>query len=154
MALFWPRRPRSKRPCLFRARLDMRHEFSAGGVVLMEKNLALIQVANLKGDKVWTFPKGHLEANEEALEAALREVEEETGWRCRSLGPLTTVNYRFSRQGVPVSKRVEWFLMEPVEKIGDPDPLEVLAMRWSSSDEARSLVSYPTDLQLLELVKT
>ena len=41
-------------------------EHSAGGVVLEDGNVLLIQVQNLKCDKVWTFPKGHLEAGETA----------------------------------------------------------------------------------------
>ncbi len=131
----------------------MQKEFSAGGVVVKDGKLALVQVTNLKGEKVWTFPKGHIEPGESAAQAALREVEEETGWRCKALKPLTTARYRFTRQGVPVSKRVEWFLMEPVEKTGDPDALEVLACRWATAQAARKLVRYPTDLELLGLVR-
>ena len=130
----------------------MREEFSAGGVVLRGGEMALVQVTNLKGETVWTFPKGHLEAGESAQEAALREVMEETGWRCKTIKPLITVHYQFSRQGVPVSKSVEWFLMEPLEKVGEPAEGEILSCRWATAEAARKLVRYPSDVELLGLV--
>jgi len=130
----------------------MSEEFSAGGLVLKDGQMALVQVTNLKGETVWTFPKGHIEAGESAQEAALREVQEETGWRCKALKPLITVRYQFSRRGTPVSKSVEWFLMEPLEKIGEPAEGEILSCRWATAEAARGLVRYPSDVELLGLV--
>ena len=49
-------------------------EHSAGGVILEDGRVLLIQMRNLKGEKVWTFPKGHIEPGETAEAAALREV--------------------------------------------------------------------------------
>jgi diadenosine hexaphosphate hydrolase (ATP-forming) len=72
---------------------------SAGGVVMGHAGVLLIKVKNLQGQVVWTFPKGHLEPGETAEEAALREVEEETGWRCKILGPLLDVEYRLCAAG-------------------------------------------------------
>jgi 8-oxo-dGTP diphosphatase len=128
----------------------MRKEFSAGGVVNRGSKVLLVRVCNLQGEKVWTFPKGHLEKGESSLEAALREVEEETGWRCRTLGPLFTVHYRFARKGQPVAKRVEWFRLEPIKKVGPPDEGEILATRWVDESQAVRLLKYPSDLELLE----
>ncbi len=50
--------------------------FSAGGVVLNPRGQVL--VVNQKGTS-WSLPKGHIDAGEEALEAARREVQEESG---------------------------------------------------------------------------
>ena len=61
----------------------MNKEFSAGGLVRRGGKVLMVKVCNLKGEEVWTFPKGHVEKGETPMEAALREVEEETGWRCR-----------------------------------------------------------------------
>ncbi|MBI3553810.1 MAG: NUDIX domain-containing protein [Elusimicrobia bacterium] len=129
----------------------MDKEFSAGGLVGRDGKLLLVKVTNLAGDKVWTFPKGHLDKGETALQAALREVEEETGWRCKSLGPLTTVAYKFSRQGRPVAKRVKWYRMEPFEKVGEPDASEIDAVKWVSTRAAAKWLKYPSDFKLLEL---
>ncbi len=125
-------------------------EFSAGGVVSRGEKLLLIRARNLRGEEVWTFPKGHLEPGEGPEEAALREVEEETGWRCRILRPLPTARYRFQRQGFPVAKEVRWYWMRPVEKTGLPDAREILSARWSSPADAGEKLVYPGDLNLLK----
>jgi ADP-ribose pyrophosphatase YjhB (NUDIX family) len=125
-------------------------EFSAGGVVSRGGKLLLIRARNLRGEEVWTFPKGHLEAGEGPEEAALREVEEETGWNCRILRPLPTARYRFQRQGFPVAKEVRWYWMAPVQKTGLPDAHEILSARWASPTEAGQKLVYPSDLSLLK----
>ena len=67
-------------------------EFSCGGVVLDGKKVLIIQVKNMKGKKIWTFPKGHIEAGETPRQAALREVLEETGYKAGKLTKLGMVN--------------------------------------------------------------
>lgn len=129
----------------------MDKEFAAGGIVSRDGKVLLVKVCNLMGDKVWTFPKGHADGKETHLQTALREVEEETGWRCRSLGPLTTVAYKFSRQGRPVAKKVKWYRMEPVEKVGKPDASEIMDTKWVAPRAAPKWLKYPSDFKLLEL---
>ena len=128
-------------------------EVSAGGVVMGHAGLLLIKVKNLQGQVVWTFPKGHLEKGETAEMAALREVEEETGWRCRILGPLLDVEYPFMRAGKTVLKKVHWFRMEALDKVGECDTDEVLDCRWSLLAEAKSLVTYPSDIKIIDRVE-
>jgi 8-oxo-dGTP diphosphatase len=125
-------------------------EFAAGGIVGRRGKLLLVQVRNLEGKIVWTFPKGHLEKNETWLTAALREVEEETGWECRSRGLLSNVTYRFERKGRPVFKRVRWYAMEPVEKTGKPDADEIRRTKWIDAKKAAKSLTYPSDLRVLE----
>lgn len=124
-------------------------ELAAGGVVGRGGKVLLVQVKNLEGKIVWTFPKGHLEKGESWLSAALREVEEETGWTCRSLGLLSNVTYRFKRKGRPVFKRVRWYRMEPVEKTGRPDADEIRRTKWVDADRAMKSLSYASDLRLI-----
>ncbi len=130
----------------------MDREFSAGGVVVEDGRILLVKVCNLAGEAVWTFPKGHPNKGETPLETALREVEEETGWSCRSLGPLTTLSYRFSRQGRPVAKRVSWFKMAPLKEVGSPDASEVLEAKWVKTKSAQKSLKYPSDLKLLAMI--
>jgi ADP-ribose pyrophosphatase YjhB (NUDIX family) len=124
-------------------------EFSAGGVVGRRGKVLLVEVENLKGEIVWTFPKGHLEKGETWLAAALREVEEETGWKCRSLGLLSNATYFFRRKEKLVFKRVRWFRMEPARKTGKPDAKEIRRIRWVEEDKAVDLLTYPGDARLL-----
>lgn len=131
----------------------MDKEFSAGGVVSRNDELLLVQVTNLKGEDVWTFPKGHPEKGETPEQTALREVAEETGWECSIKCDLMTVSYKFTRQGRPVDKKVQWFWMEPKKKTGKPDAVEVRAAKWISSEKAFELLKYPSDLELLAVWK-
>ncbi|MBI4060362.1 MAG: NUDIX domain-containing protein [Elusimicrobia bacterium] len=124
-------------------------EYAAGGIVEKNGKVLLVQVANLQGEVVWTFPKGHLEENETPLEAALREVEEETGWRCRSTGTLALIRYRFNRNGRPVAKKVRWYRMEPVKRTGKPDAAEIMRTKWVEMKGAVKSLRYPSDLRLI-----
>jgi 8-oxo-dGTP pyrophosphatase MutT (NUDIX family) len=124
-------------------------EYAAGGIVERDGRILLVQVTNLEGKVVWSFPKGHLEKKETPLKAALREVEEETGWKCRSTGPLALIRYRFNRNGRPVAKKVRWYRKEPIEKTGKPDAVEIMKTKWVLTSRARKALSYPSDLRLL-----
>jgi ADP-ribose pyrophosphatase YjhB (NUDIX family) len=130
--------------------MAVRKEHSAGGVVVRGGKLLLVRVENLQNEKVWCLPKGHLEKGESAEEAAVREVTEETGWKCRSLGPILTVGYSFVRNGRRVSKKVDWFALKAQEKVGEPDESEVFAVKWAPLGRAREFLTYPTDIEALE----
>ena len=128
-------------------------EYAAGGIVEKGGKVLLVKVTNLQGEVVWTFPKGHLEKGETPLKAALREVQEETGWTCRSTGPLALVRYRFNRNGRPVAKKVRWYTMEPLEKTGRPDANEIMKSKWVAKKKMAKVLSYPSDLRLAAKIK-
>lgn len=134
-------------------KMSGRFEVSSGGVVLGAEGVLLVKVENLDRQVQWTFPKGHLEAGETVEAAALREVQEETGWRCRIVAPLGDVHYQFKRDGVTIHKTVNWFRMEPVEKTGIPDPDEILDCRWYSVPEAADLLVYKSDKKIMALLQ-
>ncbi|MDR0292357.1 MAG: NUDIX hydrolase [Elusimicrobium sp.] len=127
-------------------------EFSCGGVVLDGRKVLLVQVKNMKGKKIWTFPKGHIEAGETPRQAALREVEEETGYKAAIVRPIIRVRYAFTLQGNYIKKTVQWYLMKRLGRIGRPDSSEILDVRWVSAPKAKEMVLYPSDLRLLEMV--
>lgn len=124
-------------------------EYSAGGVVTRSGKVLLVKVRNLRGEAVWTLPKGHLEAGETPRRAALREVEEETGWRCRIVGPLPLARYMFTRNGRLVRKLVRWYRMVPEARTGVHDAGEILAVQWATAAQARKKLRYHSDLQLM-----
>src|SRR5205823_11775473 len=63
----------------------------------------------------WSLPKGKADPGETDEETAAREVEEETGLRCRLGVELPAVEYH-DRYGRP--KRVRYWLMEPEDATG------------------------------------
>jgi 8-oxo-dGTP pyrophosphatase MutT (NUDIX family) len=54
--------------------------------------------ASQLGSEEWSLPKGHLREDESPVDAALREVEEETGWRCVVLSEAGALRYRPRRR--------------------------------------------------------
>ena len=84
-------------------------EFSAGGVVLDDRGqVLLIRARDLRNRPVWTLPKGTLVPGETSEQAALREVCEETGYRCKVVRELEAVTYWFQRSGRRIKKTVHW----------------------------------------------
>lgn len=123
-------------------------EFSAGGIVLRDDRVLLIRARDLKGRSIWTFPKGKLNELEKSEQAAVREVEEETGWRCRIEAELPPSRYWFQREGRKIKKTVRWFRMQPLEQVGQHD-LEVEEAIWLPISEALDRLTYDADRKLL-----
>jgi 8-oxo-dGTP diphosphatase len=94
----------------------------------------------------WTFPKGKRAAGETDEECALREVEEETGLRCRLGRELETVSY-IDRRGRP--KSVRYWEMAPLEGMFTPGH-EVDEVRWLTREDARRTLTYTHDRDLLK----
>jgi 8-oxo-dGTP diphosphatase len=94
----------------------------------------------------WSLPKGKLAAGEDWLDAALREVEEETGFRCDAAEELEPSRYR-DRKGR--DKLVRWWSMRPVGGGFEPND-EVDELRWLSAAEAVATLDYDHDRRLVE----
>jgi phosphohistidine phosphatase SixA/8-oxo-dGTP pyrophosphatase MutT (NUDIX family) len=119
---------------------------AAGGIVLRgegpDRSVALVHRPRYDD---WSFPKGRLDADEDEAAAALREVEEETGLRCR-LGPsVGAVTYR-DRRGR--AKVVRYFRMDADGGRFTPNR-EVDELRWVPIEAAAGLLSYAHDRSLL-----
>ena len=98
------------------------------------------------------MPKGLIKRGEAGEEAALREVREETGYRCRIVNELPKSEYFYRRGDKLVRKTVRWFLMEPVEKEGEHDH-EIDDVRWLPVKEAIDALSYDSDRKLVETLE-
>jgi 8-oxo-dGTP diphosphatase len=115
---------------------------AAGGVVVRDGEVALVHRPRYDD---WTLPKGKLDPGESFEEAAVREVEEETGLRGRLVRELPAAEYEVS--GRP--KVVRYWLMD-VEHEGPFVPNdETDQLRWLAPDEALRLLTYDRDLDVL-----
>jgi len=124
-------------------------EFSAGGIVVDERGFVLlIRARDLRSRPVWTLPKGTINAGESSADAALREVREETGYRCEVVRELEPVTYWFQRDGRRIRKTVRWFLMRPLEKAGEHDH-EVDEVAWADRADALTRLRYDSDRRLI-----
>src|ERR1700676_1767355 len=82
-------------------------DFSAGGVVIRGDDVVVIRpVRRGSHREVWALPKGHPDGDETPLEAATREVREETGVEADPIEELGEISYTYERRGVEVLKRV------------------------------------------------
>jgi 8-oxo-dGTP pyrophosphatase MutT (NUDIX family) len=93
----------------------------------------------------WSFPKGKLLSGETLEDAAIREVGEETGFRCRIGKVIGSHRYRDSRARW---KEVTYWLMERVEGRFDPSD-EVDRLRWVPLAEAELVLTCDRDRELL-----
>jgi len=94
----------------------------------------------------WTFPKGKLDPGESFEQAALREVEEETGFRCTLEYELPSTEYRDNKDR---AKIVRYWLMEVDEGEFTPNN-EVDELRWLPMAEAAELLTHERDRDLLD----
>jgi 8-oxo-dGTP diphosphatase len=126
---------------------DGRPDVAAAGGVVVRSGDGGRRVAVIHRPKYmdWSLPKGKLEPGEDWLEAALREVEEETGYRCEASVELPHVSY-LDRKGR--RKLVRYWLMEPVDGEFQPHG-EVDELRWVGREQAEELLTYPHDRELV-----
>ncbi len=99
----------------------MKRVHSAGGIVI--KNESILMLRKTNGD--WVLPKGRIEIDETFQEAAIREVQEETGILAKILSFIGDINYQYKNiwhNNELIDKYVTWYLMSEIE--GDLIPLK------------------------------
>jgi 8-oxo-dGTP pyrophosphatase MutT (NUDIX family) len=119
---------------------------AAGAVLVHDGRIALVHRPRYDD---WSLPKGKLEPGEDDLEAAHREVLEETGRHGRVTADLGTIEYEVTRHGRTLPKTVRYYLM--VDEGGSFAPHhEVDDLRWLPPGEAREQLSYDRDRVVLD----
>ncbi|HYI23387.1 MAG TPA: NUDIX hydrolase [Candidatus Limnocylindrales bacterium] len=98
----------------------------------------------------WVLPKGTPSDGESAEETALREVWEETGLEVRILDHVGSIEYFFTQDGVRIHKTVHFFLMESTGGNLAEHDHEFEDVRWVPLDEARELMTFATERQIVE----
>jgi 8-oxo-dGTP pyrophosphatase MutT (NUDIX family) len=98
----------------------------------------------------WTLPKGTPNDGETTDQTALREVAEETGLEVRIIAPIGAIEYFFTEAARRIHKTVHYFLMEAVGGSLDAHDHEFDDVRWLPLDEARTLMTFETERQIVE----
>ncbi len=93
----------------------------------------------------WSLPKGKLDPGESMTQAALREVEEETGMRCVLGAELPAQHYL--AQGRP--KEVRYWAAVPTGGAFTPNR-EVDRLEWLSARKARARLTHDRDRLLVD----
>ena len=132
---------------------------AAGGVVLgPEGKIVLVE----QHTNSWSLPKGGVNDGESSLEAAIREVGEETGIvdleLVSELGSY--VRRSIAKGGVgedpvlPARTRTMFLFRTGETQLAPTDMREVTDVRWVSLDEALGLLTHQKDKEFLASVRT
>ena len=134
-------------------------EHSAGGIVFRRKDKGKTTewlVSKHSGYHKWVLPKGIIESGELPEDAALREVSEETGIKAKIVNKIMpTITYKYTKNGILVNKKVEFFLMEYASGDIKDHCWEMEEVQWVIAEEALRLLEFPTEKRVFEqAVKT
>lgn len=126
--------------------MKQKRTFSAGGIVVCKDKVLLV----CENGNFWGFPKGRVEQGETLLEAAKREIVEETGCSnfsvVRELGtynrhPFTLQN----KLDLSEIKEITMYLFEaPSEELQAPTEPNTVS-RWVAKAEVAALLTHPQD---------
>jgi ADP-ribose pyrophosphatase YjhB (NUDIX family) len=128
---------------------EVRTTYSAGGVVLNERNEVI--VVNQRG-KFWSLPKGHVDPGETPVQAAEREIREESGatglkyvkelgtYERFKLGPNSGESDDMSEK-----KIITVFLFHARHQALAPEDPHNPEARWVPLEKVEALLSHPKD---------
>jgi ADP-ribose pyrophosphatase YjhB (NUDIX family) len=129
----------------------------AGGVVI-GKNGQVVLV-NQNNDS-WSLPKGHIEKEEDAIEAAMREIAEESGITqlefIKDMGSYERYKLGQGGNGEDTAelKKIQLFLFTTKQVILKPTDPSNPEARWVDIDDVGQLLSHPKDREFFEKIKS
>lgn len=117
-----------------------------------EWRVFLIHQISRHGDTFWAFPKGHSEAGEGPLDAAQRELHEETGLTPATIDEhcVFTEYYVFEADGAAVEKTVTYYLgyIESLES--KLQAKEVSEGEWLGFEDAKERLTHESKRELVD----
>jgi ADP-ribose pyrophosphatase YjhB (NUDIX family) len=125
---------------------------SAGGVVLNKKGQVL--VVNQRG-RSWSLPKGHIEEGEAVLEAARREIYEESGLKdltfVKPLGSYerARIGPQGGEDGAELKHLTFFLFLAGAEELAPIDPDNPEA-RWVDPAQVCELLTHPKDREFFK----
>jgi 8-oxo-dGTP pyrophosphatase MutT (NUDIX family) len=120
-------------------------------VVRRFRGRPFIAAIRLKGGTVLALPKGHVDEGESMVEAATREVREETGIQAEPVERLGEVKYWYQRDGRRVMKIVPFYLFRYRSGSLRDHDFEVESAEWVPLEDAPELLSYKGEQEMAAL---
>lgn len=96
-----------------------------------------------KREVEWLLPKGHIEKKEDQRQAAIREVQEETGIKARLVWPLGKKTFKTSKEKITA----QYYLMSFVS---EGEPSEKRRQGWFTFENALRMLTHKSNKSLLE----
>jgi ADP-ribose pyrophosphatase YjhB (NUDIX family) len=130
-------------------------EVSAGGLVVdASGKLGLLigrrDLKDVSGQRIlWSLPKGHIEEGETPEEAALREVQEETGIVSVIEKSLGVIDFWFMAGGKRIHKTVHHYLFRENGGVLAAQESEVDEVAWFPLPEIVDRLAYPDEKKLI-----
>ena len=124
---------------------------SSGGVVFRKSNSQVFYLLlGFKRRNIWCLPKGLIEPGESDIDAATREVREETGVNSLKLvDKIGVIRYQFGYRDKRFDKTVHFFLFE-TDQVETTVGTEHDMYSWLPYDKAILALSYPNERDILE----
>jgi len=129
---------------------------SAGGVVTNQDGMVL--VVNQRGSS-WSLPKGHVDPGEEPLDAAIREIREESGIVDLQWGHALGAYGRYKIGKNTGEDKSEWkvllfFLFKTNRSELKPQDPQNPEARWVHPDKAEALLTHPKDKAFYKSIRS
>lgn len=135
---------------LTKKREPVQREVSAGGIVFCRQGNGFVFAVMKDSYGKWTFPKGHVEEDEDIEEAAARETLEELGLdQIRLMEYLGKIDIwfrdKFHKKGQLIHKDIHYYLFQaPKGSQLHPDPEEhAYEAKWIPLSKVEKVSSYP-----------
>jgi 8-oxo-dGTP pyrophosphatase MutT (NUDIX family) len=140
-------------PVTGRPRKGQAREFSAGGVVVRDGEVVVIVPTRraADGSRVLALPKGHVDPGETPVQAAAREVREETGIVAEPVSELGETRYWYRRDGRTIGKSVSFFLFSHLSGDTADHDDEVEEVRWIPLEQALEDLSHDAEREMVSL---
>jgi mutator protein MutT len=130
-------------------------EVSAGGLVIDfsgTRGLLIGRIDHKDASRerlLWSLPKGHIEAGETPEQAAIREVQEETGITSEITKSIGVIDFWFMAGGKRIHKTVHHFVFKEVSGELTPQITEVDEVSWFPLSEIVERLAYPDEKKLI-----